>query len=332
MQQTEENPVPARPKVILIATGGTIAGTSASSIDTTDYAPGQVSGEDLINALPEIADVARVEVRQFLNVASPDLTNVHLLELARLVRGYAEDETVAGIVITHGTSTTEETALFLDLVTKTAKPVIVVGAMRPASAISADGSLNLLQAIALAISPSARHRGVMIVSNDRIGSALYTSKSHSQAVDAFRSYDAGHLGVFIGIQPRFFFQPAAVHGLPHFDLRDVAALPRVDILYSHQDEDPGYVDHAIASGARGIVVAGTGNSTVSKPMERRIDRAMAEGTPVVRASRTGAGFVSARSEGIAAGFYNPQKARMLLALAIQAGASIAEIERYFIPE
>ncbi|WP_267846684.1 asparaginase [Robbsia betulipollinis] len=332
MQQTEENPVPARPKVMLIATGGTIAGRSASSTDTTDYIPGQVSGKDLIDAIPEIADVARVEVRQFLNVASPDLTNVHLLDLARLVRGYAEDETVAGIVITHGTSTTEETALFLDLVIKTPKPVIVVGAMRPASAISADGSLNLLQAVALAISPSARHRGVMIVSNDRIGSALYTSKGHSQAVDAFRSYDAGYLGVFVGIQPRFFFAPAAVCGLPYFDLGGIAALPRVDILYSHQDEDPGYIDHAIASGARGIVVAGTGNSTVSKPMERRIDRAMAEGTPVVRASRTGAGFVSARSEGIAAGFYNPQKARMLLALAIQAGASIRTIETYFIPE
>lgn len=321
----------ALPKVIVIATGGTIAGSSPSSIDTTDYSPGKVSGADLVAAVPEIADIAQVEVVQLINVASTNITNALLLKMAQLVNGYLQDESVSGVVITHGTSTTEETALFLDLTVDSDKPVIVVGAMRPGTAVSADGPLNLLQAISLAISPLAKGRGAMIVSNDRIGSALYTSKSHSQAVDAFRAYDVGGLGIFVGTTPRFFFEASKVAGMPHFDVSTTTALPRVDILYSYQDEDPSYIDYAIGAGAKGIVVAGTGNSTVSEGMERRIDAAMKQGTPVIRASRVGSGFISAKPEGIASGFYNPQKARILLSLAINAGASNEAIAAYFIP-
>jgi L-asparaginase len=330
-KQHDAPSIGAFPKVILIATGGTISGGSASSTDTTDYAIGKVTGIDLIRAIPEIANVAEVEVIQFTNVASTNLTSDDLLSLAKMANAYLSDDAVSGVVITHGTSTTEETGLFLECTVDSAKPVVIVGAMRPGTAISADGPLNLLQAISLAVSPCAMSRGVLLVSNDRIGSALYTSKCHTQAVDAFRSSEAGYLGVFIGTTPRFFYGPAKVLGMPKFDISATTTLPRVDILYSYQDEDPGYIDCAITMGAKGIVMAGTGNSTLSKPMEERVESAMHDGLPVIRASRTGAGFVSARTEGIASGFYNPQKARILLMLAINAGASMDAIVHYFIP-
>jgi L-asparaginase len=321
------------PRVIVLATGGTIAGHSASSTDTTDYAPGQVSGAALIDAVPEIASQARVTVEQFANIASPDMTQAMLLALARMVKAHLAEPDIAGVVVTHGTSTCEETAMFLALTIDSEKPVVLVGAMRPGTALSADGPLHLVQAVALAASASARGRGVLMVANDRIGCAAYTSKQHTQAVDAFRAPDQGYLGVFVGATPRFFYSPARVSGLPFFDVEAVSALPRVDIFYSHQDEDPGMLDAAVERGAKGIVVAGTGNSTISLILEEKIAELEARGITVVRASHVGSGFVSAKTIGIAAGFHVPQKARILLCLCLQAGLSMAQIaDRFIAPE
>lgn len=319
------------PRVIVLSTGGTIAGTSPSSTDTTHYKAGQRSGNELVQAVPEIAPVADITVEQIVNVSSPNMTQDLLLEISRAASRHLADDTVSGVVITHGTSTMEESALFMELTVSSDKPVVFVGSMRPGTAISADGPFNLLQAVALAASKDARGRGTMMVLNDRIGSALYTTKTNTLSLDTFKAYEQGYLGVFLGIKPVFFYTPATVPGMPKFDISRMGALPRIAIVYSHLDEDPTLLDYMIEGGAKGIVVAGTGNSSISKPLEEKIARIMQAGIPVVRASHVGAGFVSEKNEGIGSGFYNPQKARILLSLAVAAGASEETIRRYFIP-
>lgn len=328
---TQSDGKASMPRVVVLSTGGTIAGQSRISTDTTNYASGKISGNELVSAVPEIAGVADVVVEQVANVSSPNLKYSHLLILSKAATKYLNDESVSGVVITHGTSTAEETATFLELTVQSNKPVVVVGAMRPASAISADGPFNLLQAISVAADQSAAGRGVMLVANDRISSAMYTSKTHTQALDTFQAADQGHLGVVIGTKPHFFYTPAQPVGKPYFDVTGVDALPKVDIIYGYAEDDPSFINHARQSGARGIVVAGPGNSSLSSDVAKAVAASMEAGVPVVRATRVGAGYVTAKKEGIGAGFYNPQKARLLLALAINSGASVEQIQKYFMP-
>jgi L-asparaginase len=320
------------PRVVVLATGGTIAGSSESTTDTTNYSSGQKEGNELVRAVPEIADVANVDVVQIVNVGSPDLTNDNLLQLSKATSEYLADDDVSGIVVTHGTSTAEDTALFLQLTVDSEKPIVVVGSMRPGTAISADGPLNLLQAISLAASEKAVNRGTMIVANDRIGSAMYTTKTNTLSIDTFKADEQGYLGIFIGTEPHFFYTPASVPGQPIFDISDTDKLPKVDILYSYVNEDPSFIDYAIENGAEGLVIAGSGQSSMSQGMKDKIVEKMEEGIPMIRASRVGAGYVSPRGEGIAAGFYNPHKARILLMLAINEGADLESITDYFVPK
>lgn len=323
--------VKALPKVIVLSTGGTIAGESRSSTDTTNYTAGQRSGDQLVKAVPEIAKLANVEVEQVVNISSPNMQYSHLLALSKAASKYLTDPSVSGVVITHGTSTAEETAIFTDLTVKSSKPVIVVGAMRPATAISADGPFNLLQAIALAVHPSARDRGTLLVSNDRISSAMYVSKTNTQSLDTFQAAEQGHLGLMVGTKPYFYFTPASAPGKPYFDVSKTESLPKVEILYGYIENDAGMLDYLVQNGTKGVVVAGPGNSSLSKAMVQRITKLHDDGYPVVRATRVGDGIVTPKKEGIAAGFYNPQKARLLLALAINEGADQKKIQKYFLP-
>src|SRR5690606_8939919 len=158
----------------------------------------------------------------------------------------------------------------MDLTVKSSKPVIVVGAMRPATAISADGPFNLLQAIALAAHPSARDRGVLMMSNDRISSAMYTTKTHAHALDTFQADDQGHLGAMVGTRPFFFYSAARPTGLPHFDVSKTENLPKVEILYGYVDNDASLLDHVLNAGAKGVVIAGPGNSSLSKGYVEKI--------------------------------------------------------------
>lgn len=325
-------PSPGLPKVVVLSTGGTIAGESSSSTDTTNYTAGQRSGDQLVKAVPEIAKIANLEVEQVTNISSPNMLYSHLLALSHAANKHLNDPSVAGVVITHGTSTAEETAIFLDLTVPARKPVIVVGAMRPATAISADGPFNLLQAVALAAHPSARDRGTMIVANDRITSAMYATKTHTQALDTFQAADQGHLGVMVGTKPYFFFTPATSPGKPYFNVVNVKTLPKVEILYGYVENDADMLDYLVKKGAQGVVIAGPGNSSLSKPLVDKILKLQEINFPVVRASRTGAGMVTHKKEGIAAGFYNPQKARLLLALAINEGVDSNKIKSYFLPD
>ncbi|EAT83873.2 hypothetical protein SNOG_08705 [Parastagonospora nodorum SN15] len=197
------------------------------------------------------------------------------------------------------TDTLEETAFFLDSTISSSKPVILVGAMRPATALSADGPLNLFQAVTLASSPAGRDRGAMIVLNDRIGSAFYTTKNNANTLDTFSSTEAGQLGVFINQVPFFFFAPARPVGQVHFDVANVTELAQVDILYAHQDMDPYLFNATVDGGAKGVVFAGVGAGGTSSAAALNMERVFnATGIPIVSSHRSADGFVPRRVQGI----------------------------------
>ncbi|MEH3085867.1 MAG: type II asparaginase [Xylophilus ampelinus] len=320
----------ARPGVTIYATGGTIAGAAKSNTDTTTYKAGSIGVQSLIDAVPELKDVATVTGEQVANLPSNDVTQALLLRLAQTINRQLAEPATHGVVVTHGTDTLEETAFFLDLTTSgSGKPVVIVGAMRPATAISADGPLNLLQAVSLAANKQAEGRGALIVLNDRIGSAFYTTKTNTTAVDTFRAVEQGYLGMFIGTEPRFYYSPATPTGKLRFDVSGVQSLPKVAIVYMHEDQDAEQIDVAIRAGAKGIVVAGNGNGSVPTSVKKRLEELTKQGFPVVRSSRTGSGFATKKEEGIGSGVLNPQKARILLMLALSQGADLARIRSYF---
>lgn len=320
-----------KPDVTIYATGGTIAGKAESNTATTGYKAGVIGVQDLVNAVPAIANVATVTGEQIANTASGNIDQAILLKLSKAINERLSKTETHGAVITHGTDTLEETAFFLDLTVKNPKPVVVVGAMRPASAISADGSMNLLEAVTLAASPRAENRGVMVLLNDRIGSAFYTTKTNTTSLDTFKAPEQGYLGAFYGETPYFFYQPAAPENKPFFDVSNKTELAKVDIIYSYQDVDSGLLNAAIAQGAKGIVIAGMGNGSTPTRIKEDIKKAMDKGIPVVISSRTGNGFVTEKTKdsAIGSGMYNPQKARILLSLALSNGDDIEKIRHYF---
>jgi len=319
------------PKVVVFATGGTIAGSSADPTDTTRYDVGELRIETLVAAVPVLSGIARLEVRQFANVASSDFDSSQVLRLACAINSCLADATVDGVVVTHGTDTLEETAFLLDLATAGQnKPVVLVGAMRPATALSADGPLNLAQAVSLATSTQASGRGVLVVMNDRIESGYYTTKRGATVVDAFCAPEQGSLGLFLGTTPRFYYAPATPTGRVTFDVSVLENLPKVAILYLHGDQDSEQIDMVIERGAKGIVLAANGAGSITARMKPRIEELTRQGFPVIRSSRTGSGFaVKEDGGGIAAGVLNPQKARILLMLALSHGADLATIRGYF---
>lgn len=220
------------PLVWVISTGGTIAGRGASSTSLTEYKSGSLLGEELVSAVPEIRQFADVKVEQIVNVGSPDLTLDNWITLANRINGiFSDDPKVAGIVVTHGTSTLEETAYFLNLTVKHDRPVILVGAQRPATAIGADGPLNLLNAVRTASSSEARGKGVLIVMNEEINAARDVTKTNTYRVETFRSPELGYLGYVDADKVSFYRTSTKRHSVnSEFDVSRISALPKVDIL------------------------------------------------------------------------------------------------------
>jgi L-asparaginase len=320
---------PALPGVTIYATGGTIAGSSVSNTDTTNYKAGSIGIETLISAVPEMKKVANVSGEQIANVGSSDVNSEVLLKLAKAINAKLAEPDTQGVVVTHGTDTLAESAFFLDMTVKSSKPVVVVGAMRPATAISADGPMNLLNAVTLAASKDAMNRGTLIALNDRIGSAFYTIKTNSTALDTFQSSEQGFLGAFVGVTPKFWYSPATPVGKLFFDVSALTSLPKVVILYAYQDQDAALIDAAIKDGAKGIVIDGSGNGSVNSAVKKRIAELDKQGFPVVRATRTNSGYVTPKTEGIGSGIYSASKSRWLLTLALANGASFEQIKSYF---
>lgn len=330
-----------RPRVHVLATGGTIAGQGASSTSVTEYKRGAFSGEELVARVPEIQQHAAVTLEQITNVYGSDITLANWLTLANRINAiFKEDSSVAGVVVTHGTNTLEETAYFLNLTVKDPRPVVVVGAQRPGTAISADGPANLLSAIRTAVAPEARNKGVLVVMNDEINSAREVTKSNTYRPGTFRTHELGFLGYVDSDKVTFYRNTTRRHTAnSEFDLTGLKELPAVDILYSYIQPSTAPLKALIASGVRGIVFAGSGPGGLSS-FERSAVEA-ADGLPAaarpvfVRASRTGSGRVveggaEYRNLGTITGDnLSPQKARILLMLALTRTTDPAEIKRMF---
>lgn len=352
------------PNVTIYATGGTIAGSANSADQTTGYQSAALGIQALIDAVPQLCNVANVRGVQFVNTDSIDMNATVLRALSRQIQEDLDSPYTQGVVVTHGTDTLEESAFFLDLTVQSDKPVVVTGSMRPATAISADGPMNLLSSVILAGSETARGRGVMTVLNDRIGSARFTTKVHANQLDAFQAPDSGMLGMFANIQPVFFHPPTRPLGHHHFDLSGMSgrwsrpgqgygrpsfnrtlgtssddygwkqehngALPQVDVLYAHQELNVGLFKASIDLGAQGIVLAGLGAGFWTSEGTQEIRRVLGEvDIPVVVSRRPDGGFVGRSDAGIGAGFLNPQKARIQLQLALETGMDKAAIRLLF---
>lgn len=321
------------PNVTIFATGGTIAGSSDDNTATTGYKAGAVGIQTLIDAVPEMLGVANVAGVQVANVGSPDITSSILLALSKKINDVVcNDPSMAGAVITHGTDTLEESAFFLDATVNCRKPIVIVGAMRPSTAISAEGPINLLQSVSVATSAKARDRGAMIVMNDRIVSAFYASKTNANTVDTFKAVEMGNLGEVVSNKPYFFYPPVQPTGKTEVDVSNVTAIPRVDILYSYEDMHNDTLYSAIENGAKGIVVAGSGAGSVSSSFSDAISDATSKhNIPIVASTRTGNGEVPSSDETtqIASGYLNPSKSRILLGLLLAEGKSVKEINEAF---
>lgn len=325
------------PNVVILATGGTIAGAGVSSTGSA-YTSGKVKIDAMIDAVPNIRKLANLKGEQLANVGSQDMSVKVWLDLANRINELLKSNDVDGIVITHGTDTQEETAYFLNLVVKSDKPVVLTGSMRPSTALSADGPLNMYNAVALAANPNAKGYGVMVVMNDDIHAARDVRKMISTPVHTFQSPQEGLIGTVIFGDVLFFHKPSGRHTTnSEFSVDGLKSLPRVDIVYGCADMSTDLIDIMIKAGAKGIVIAGVGDGNMNTGTLEAIKRATKAGIPVVRATRVPIGAVLIKGEVVDADYgsvssdeLNPQKARILLMLALSKNRSREDLQRLFI--
>jgi L-asparaginase len=335
----EANTAPAQgalPRVVILATGGTIAGVQPKEGEP-GYKAGSLSVDALIKGAPGIEKLAQLEGEQIASIGSQDMNDEVWGKLARRANEVLARPEVNGVVVTHGTDTMEETAFFLGLVVRSDKPVVLVGSMRPATSQSADGPLNLYNAVAVAADKDAGGRGVLVVSNDDVHSGRDVHKTHTTAVQTFVSFNRGPIGrVYYG-KPRYFNMPAHRHTTKsEFPVAGTTSYPRVDVVYAHEGVDGTMVKAAVAAGAKGIVLAGVGDGNGTKDLIDALAAARKQGLVVVRSSHVGFGIVRRNLEVdddglgfVAAMDLNPQKARVLLRMALTLSSDVQVIQRAF---
>ena len=325
-----------KPKVVILATGGTIAG-SATSQTSAGYQSGAVAVDALINAVPQLKDIADVSGEQVASIGSQDMNDEVWLKLGKRVNEILAKPDVAGIAITHGTDTMEETSYFLNLVVKSDKPVVLTGSMRPSTAMSADGPLNIYNAVAIAADPNARGRGVLVTVDDDIHSGHDIVKQHTTDVGTMGSGEAGLVGATLFGKQTWFRTPVALNTKrSEFSIEGVNALPRVDIIYAHANMSPDIISSAVANGAKGLILAGVGDGNCTAPALDALKAAIAKGVIVVRSSRTNGGIIRRNIEidddktgTVASMELNPAKARVLLQLALLKTKDAKQIQSYF---
>jgi L-asparaginase len=324
------------PNIVILATGGTIAGAAASGTQAA-YTSGAVTIDAMVAAVPGIKDLANIKGEQISNVGSQDMTLAIMLTLAKRINLLLAQKDVDGIVVTHGTDTMEETAFFLNLVVKSEKPVVLVGSMRPSTAVSADGPLNLFDAVGVAADPNSGGRGVLVVMNDWIHAAHSLTKTSTTAIQTFMSPLRGLVGVSTYGKNDFYNSPQWKHTTAtEFEIANVNELPRVDILYAYADMSADLIDASVKNGAKGIIVAGVGNGNMNKVSLQAVASAAKKGVVVVRSSRVATGTVGRNVEInddemglVASDELNPQKARILLMLALLKPRSTRDIQSLF---
>jgi len=327
----------AKPKIMILATGGTIAGAQASTTEA-GYKSGSFSVDDLIKAVPPLKDLADISGEQVANIGSQTMNNEVWLRLAARVNAVLKGD-VDGVVITHGTDTMEETAYFLSLVVKSDKPVVLVGSMRPATAISADGPANLYNAVALAANPEAKGRGPLVVLNDEIHYAHEAQKMNTTQLDTFKSPNRGRAGVMNTGKAYFFSENTTRHTTKsEFSVegKEVKDLPRVEVVYSYANLGRETIDFLVEKGVKGIVLAGVGDGNSTDAAIAALADAAKKGVAVVRSSRTGSGLVVRNVEVdddklgfIAAMELSPQKARILLMLGLMKTQDPKALQKFF---
>jgi len=324
------------PRIAVFATGGTIAGAAPESANTAGYQAGVIGVAQLLAVVPGLDAIAQIEAEQVASIDSKDMTLVLWTTLAQRVNAVLARDDIDGVVVTHGTDTLEETAWLLHLTVKSMKPVVMTAAMRPATALSADGPLNLLNAVTLAASGAAAGQGVLVAFNNRIHCARDVTKISTYAVDAFQSPEIGALGWVQDGRVEFQRRALRPHTVDSPFTADAPWLP-VEIVASYAGVSRIAVDALVAAGVSGIVVAGTGNGSIHATLQQALAEAVAKGVAVVRASRAGSGHVmhngAAKDDAlgfVSAGSLNPYKARVLLALALAGGITgRGELQRVF---
>jgi L-asparaginase len=325
------------PTVVVLATGGTIAGAAASDVQAA-YTSGQVGVQQLLAAVPQAKKLANMRGEQISNIGSQDMNDEVWLKLAKRVNELVAMPDVNGIVITHGTDTIEETAYFLNLVVKSRKPVVLTAAMRPSTALSADGPLNFYNAVAVAANKDAAGRGVLVVINDWIHGASSLTKTSTTAVQTFLSPLTGLIGTVAYGEIDWNRGPVGKNTSgSEFSLDGVTALPRVDIIMAYENMDGALIDAAAAAGAKGIVIAGVGNGNMTASALAALGKQAKNGIVCVRSTRVATGRtgrnveVNDDKEGFVASLdLNPQKSRVLLRLALLKKRSNADLQRLFL--
>jgi len=325
------------PNVMILATGGTIAGTGATSTTTVGYTAAKIGVDALIDAVPELKKVANVKGEQVFQIASENMNNDYWLKLGKRVNALLAQDDVDGIVITHGTDTIEETAYFLDLVVKSKKPVVIVGAMRPSIAISADGPINLYNAVLLAGSKEAIGKGVLVTLNDQINAGREVTKTNTSTLDTFKTPELGFLGYIQGSKPFFYRQSTRKNTADTvFDISKLDSLPQVDIVYGYANMNPIALNAFVTAGAKGIIHAGVGDGSLNNTVVPSLVEARKKGVVIVRASRVGQGIVARNGEAdddkldfVVSDTLNAQKARILLMLALTKTSDSKEIQKMF---
>jgi len=335
-----QTPAPAAqvalPTVVVLATGGTIAGAAGSDVQA-GYASGQVGVDQLLAAVPQAKKLANLRGEQISNIGSQDMNDEVWLKLANRVNELVAMPDVDGVVITHGTDTIEETGFFLNLVVKSRKPVVLTASMRPSTALSADGPLNFFNAVAVAANKNAIGLGVLVVVNDWIHGASSLTKTSTTAVQTFMSPLRGLVGTVAYGEADFFCGPVGKNTVnSDFSLEGVTSLPRVDIVMAYENMDGALIDAAVAAGAKGVVVAGVGNGNMTEPAVKALAAQAKKGVVCVRSSRVVTGRVGRNVELdddklslVASLGMNPQKARVLLRLALLKTSDVKQIQKYF---
>ena len=326
----------SKPRVVIIATGGTIAGAAASTT-AAGYTSGAVAVDVLIDAVPQMKEFADVRGVQVSSVGSQDMNDELWVRLATEVNALLAKPELDGVAITHGTDTMEETAYFLNLVIKSDKPVVLTGSMRPSTALSADGPLNIYNAVGVASDRRAKGLGVLVVANDDIHGARAITKRHTTDVETFVSPEVGLIGVCLFDDREFSRRPVRAHTTATpFSVTPGQVLPRVDVIYAHAGMSPDLIEAAAANGAKGLVIAGVGDGNMTTPALEASTRVMAKGVVVVRASRVGDGIVRRNIEvnddlvgTVVSKELNPAKARVLLKLALTQTSEPRQVQAMF---
>jgi L-asparaginase len=332
--QAQDKVAKTSPRVIILATGGTIAGSGESATKAA-YTAGKVPIDELLSAVPQIHDLGKITGEQIASIGSQDMNVVTWLKLSKRINEIFKNNEADAVVVTHGTDTQEETAYFLDLTVMSDKPVVIVGAMRPSTAMSQDGNRNLLDAVMVAADSKSQGKGVIVAMDEKIFDARDVTKTSTTNLETFQSRNFGPIGLIYDGKVNYYYQ-SLKNPSKKFDVTKLSTLPQVEIVYGYADASPITVTCLASSGTKGLVYAGMGNGNFGEPVGKALAEASKKGITVCRAGRAGSGRITLDNEVkdaelgfVVADDLNPQKARVLLMLSLTETSDSAKIQKNF---